>query len=376
MSGMSGMKKARLVLEDGTEFWGEAFGAAGTRAGEVVFHTSMSGYQEMLTDPSYAAQILVLTSPEVGAVGTNPDDDEAARVFPVALLVRDHVPSSNFRSHEQLDAYLRRHDVTGVTGFDTRSLVLHIRSRGVLRGVVTTDLAASVNALAELARREIPMEGRDLTSAVATKEQYAFTPRALAVLPGDPAPTMRKADVHVVAFDFGLKRSMLEFLAAEGARITVVPPDASAARVRELGAQAVFLTNGPGDPAAVAPAIRAVRELLGTLPIFGICLGHQILALAAGGTTSKMKFGHRGGNQPVQELASGRLLITSQNHGFSVDEKLPAGVTVTHRNLNDGSIEGIAIPDARAKSVQFHPESSPGPEDARRLFAEFLELAR
>ena len=276
------MNEARLVLEDGTEFLGRAFGAEGTRTGEVVFHTAMSGYQEMLTDPSYAAQILVLTAPQIGAVGTNPDDDEAARVHPTALVVRDHVPGSNFRNGEELDAYLSRHDVTGVTGFDTRSLVLHIRSRGVLRGVVTTDLAPSTHALAELARSEAPLEGRDLATAVATKERYAFTPRAVAVLPGDEPPVLHEAAVHVVAFDFGLKRSMLQFLAEQGARITVVPPATSAADVRALGAQAVFLTNGPGDPAAVAPAIRTVRDLLGTLPIFGICYGHQILALAAG----------------------------------------------------------------------------------------------
>ena len=370
------MKKARLVLEDGTELFGQAFGAEGTRKGEVVFHTAMSGYQEMLTDPSYAAQILVLTAPQIGAVGTNPDDDEAARVFPSALIVRDHVIGSNFRNQEELDAYLRRHDVTGIGGFDTRSLVLHIRSRGVMRGIVTTDLDASVHALVELARTETAMEGRDLASEVATKKQYRFEPRRTEVLPGDPAPPFHDGAVRVVAYDFGLKRSMLEFLAREGADITVVPPHTTAAEVRALGAQAIFLTNGPGDPAAVAPAIEAVRELLGKLPIFGICLGHQILALAAGGTTSKMKFGHRGANQPVQDLGTEGLLVTAQNHGFCVDEKLPAGVIVTHRNLNDGSIEGIALPDARAKSVQFHPEASPGPEDARRLFREFLDLAR
>lgn len=368
--------KARLVLEDGTELAGHAFGAEGTRKGEVVFHTAMSGYQEMLTDPSYAAQILVLTAPEIGAVGTNADDDEAARVFPSALVVRDHVRGSSFRNHEELDAYLRRHDVTGIGGFDTRSLVLHIRSRGVMRGIVTTDLDASTHALVELARSETAMEGRDLATEVATKQRYDFTPRRTEVLPGDPPPQLRDGHVKVVAFDFGLKRSMLEFLAREGARITVVPPSTTAAEVRALGAQAVFLTNGPGDPAAVAAAIGAVRELLGKLPIFGICLGHQILALAAGGTTSKMKFGHRGANQPVQELSGKRLLVTAQNHGFCVDETLPNGVVVTHRNLNDGSIEGIAIPDARARSVQFHPEASPGPEDARHLFREFLDLAR
>ena len=369
------MNDARLVLEDGRCFYGKGFGADATHVGEVVFHTAMSGYQEMLTDPSYAAQILVLTAAEIGSVGTNPDDDEAARVFPTALVIRDHVPGSNFRNREELDAYLQRHDVVGISGFDTRELVLHIRSRGVLRGVVSRDAKASDAALIDLARREPPMEGRDLASAVATQERYEFAPRTQAVLPGDVLAPPRPGGPRVIAFDFGLKRSMLEFLAAEGARITVVPPHTSAAEVRALGADAVFLTNGPGDPAAVTGAIGTVRELLGTLPIFGICLGHQILALAAGGTTSKMKFGHRGGNQPVQDLRTGRLCITAQNHGFAVDEHtLPKHVQITHRNLNDGSIEGIAIPEARAKSVQFHPEASPGPEDARPLFREFLQL--
>lgn len=370
------MNDARLVLEDGTCFRGIGFGSEGSKVGEVVFHTAMSGYQEMLTDPSYAAQILVLTAAEIGSVGTNADDDEAARVFPSALVLRDHVPGSNFRNREELDAYLRRHDTVGIAGVGTRELTLHLRSRGVLRGVVSREQNLSDAALVELAQREAPMEGRDLASEVATRTRYEFEPRQSAVLPGDEWPARPASGPRVVAFDFGLKRSMLEFLAAEGARITVVPPNTSAADVRALGADAVFLTNGPGDPAAVRGAIGTVRDLLGVLPIFGICLGHQILALAAGGTTSKMKFGHRGANQPVQELASGKLWITAQNHGFSVDEGLPSGVQVTHRNLNDGSIEGIAIPDARAKSVQFHPEASPGPEDARLMFRDFLRLVR
>lgn len=371
---------AHLVLEDGSVFVGRSFGAEGARTGEVVFHTAMTGYQEMLTDPSYAAQILVLTAAEIGAVGVNVDDEESARIHPTALVVNDHVPASNYRSQKELSQWLAEHGVLGIAGIDTRKLVRHLRSRGVLRGIVTTELAAdasadAIAALVERARTETSMEGRDLASEVSTKTAYAFTPSRRAVLDGDPEPARPVASKHVVAFDFGLKRSMLEFMAEEGARITVVPADTSAAQIRELGADAVFLTNGPGDPAAVESAVQTTRELLGELPIFGICLGHQILALAAGATTYKMKFGNRGANQPVLELDSGRLLTTAQNHGFAVDESsLPANVRVTHRNLNDGTVEGIEVVGARAKSVQFHPESSPGPEEARRLFGEFFAL--
>lgn len=374
MTHSTGKPDARLVLEDGKVFEGYGFGAETTALGEVVFHTAMSGYQEMLTDPSYAAQILVLTAVEIGAVGTNPDDDEASVVFPTALVVRDYVEASNFRSRESLDAYLKRHGVIGIAGVDTRALTLHLRQGGVLRGVVCRDPQLSCDDLVSRARQEPAMAGRDLASEVGTKERYLYVPSTSPVLPGDVAIVPPGNGPHVVAFDFGLKRSMLQFLAEAGARITVVPPRTSAQEVLALSADAVFLTNGPGDPAAVGYAIETIRALLGKLPIFGICLGHQLLALAVGATTSKMKFGHRGANQPVRELATGKLQITAQNHGFAVDSTLPNEVRVTHENLNDGSVEGIEIVGARAKSVQFHPEASPGPLDARSLFGDFLRL--
>jgi carbamoyl-phosphate synthase small subunit len=368
------MKRAVLALADGTTFEGRAFGASGERVGEVVFNTSMSGYQEILTDPSYVGQIVTMACPEMGNVGVNPGDDEAAHPHAVGMVVRNlSSRSSNWRAQETLDAWLQRHGVIGIEGIDTRQLVRHVRTHGAQMGVLSTE-GHSRQALVERARGAHGMEGLDLATGVSTREPYLFTTPSPSLLgePPRPAPEPR---FDVVAYDFGLKRSMLHFLVDVGCRVKVVPASTPAEAVLADKPHGVFLTNGPGDPAAVQGAEKTVAALLGKVPLFGICLGHQILALALGGRTYKMKFGHRGANQPVKDLTTGKVEITSQNHGFAVDDKSLAGkATVSHLNLNDGTVEGLHIPDARAFSVQYHPEASPGPHDARYLFARFAKL--
>jgi carbamoyl-phosphate synthase small subunit len=368
------MKKAVLVLADGTVFEGRAFGARGETLGEVVFNTSMMGYQEILTDPSYVGQIVTMAYPEMGNVGANPQDEEAGKPHAVGMVVRMlSEKSSNWRAQETLDAYLKRHHVAGIEGVDTRRLVRHLRQHGAQQGIISSE-NHTVAALAERARSAPGMEGMDLATGVSTKEPYTFTTPSQDVFGGAqaPAPTPR---FDVVAYDYGLKRSMLQFLVDEGCRVTVVPSNTSAEQVLARKPHGVFLANGPGDPAAVKGADRTVATLLGKVPVFGICLGHQILALALGGRTYKMKFGHRGANQPVKDLTTGKVEITAQNHGFAVDDaSLKGKAVVTHINLNDGTVEGLHIPDARAFSVQYHPESSPGPHDARYLFARFAKL--
>jgi carbamoyl-phosphate synthase small subunit len=364
--------RAILALADGTAFEGEAFGAEGEAIGEVVFNTSMSGYQEILTDPSYVDQIVCMTCPEMGNVGANEADEESSAPHAIGMIVR-HVAKepSNWRSQMGLGAYLRRHGRPGISGIDTRKLVRHLRTAGAQMGVLATG-ALSIAAAVERARSERSMEGRDLATGVSCRAVYEFNQGV-----GDPLHSGTKpaapSRYHVVAYDYGLKRMMLKLLVDQGCRVTVVPARTSAKEALALKPNGVFLTNGPGDPAAVQGADQIVRDLFGKVPVFGICLGHQIMGLAAGGRTYKLKFGHRGANQPVKDLASGRVEITCQNHGFAVDAKSLAGkAEVTHLNLNDGTVEGIALREVPAFSVQYHPEASPGPHDARYLFERFI----
>jgi len=367
------MKRAVLALADGTVFEGEGFGASARTVGEVVFNTSMFGYQEILTDPSYVGQIVTMAYPEMGNVGANAQDEESTRPHAVGMVVRSQsgLPS-NWRARESLDAYLARHNVAGISGLDTRQLVRHLRSHGSQMGVISTTGEAA-EALVKVAREAEGMEGRDLASGISTRTPYVFESPTPAVLGGAVSAVPQRFEV--IAYDYGLKRAMLQYLVDVGCRVTVVPVDFPAEEVLRRRPHGVFLTNGPGDPAAVKGADKTVAALLGKVPMFGICLGHQILALALGGKTYKMKFGHRGANQPVQDLTTGKVEITSQNHGFAVDaDSLKGKAVITHLNLNDRTVEGLAVPEAKAFSVQYHPESSPGPHDARYLFERFAQL--
>lgn len=369
-------KRAVLALADGTTFEGRAFGAVGETVGEVVFNTTMYGYQEVLTDPSYVGQIVTMSYPEIGNVGANPEDEEGSRVHAVGMVVRAlSEQPSNWRAKESLDAYLKRNGVAGIEGIDTRRLVRHLRTHGAQMGVISSE-GLSPLALVERARSARGMGGLDLATGVSTKEAYTFTQPSPDVFTGlGEVRVPAEPRFDVVAYDYGLKKSMLHFLVDVGCRVTVVPANTSAEEVLARKPNGVFLANGPGDPAAVKGADRTVAALLGKVPVFGICLGHQIMALALGGRTYKMKFGHRGGNQPVKDLTTGKVEITAQNHGFAVDDASLKGLAVvTHINLNDGTVEGLAVPDARAFSVQYHPEASPGPHDARYLFDRFAKL--
>ncbi len=374
------MKRAVLALADGTVFEGRAFGSfedAQDVIGEVVFNTSMYGYQEILTDPSYAGQIVTMAYPEMGNVGANAQDEESDRIQAVGMVTREFSEaSSNWRASETLDAYLRRYKVAGISGVDTRALVRHLRTHGAQMGVVSSG-KHSPKALAEWAAKAPGIEGRDLVSELSTKVVYEWNQSTPDVLNEGVAhpPSSQGARLRVVAYDFGLKRSMLQFLVDVGCSVTVVPAHYPAEEVLGRKPDGVFLTNGPGDPSAVAGVDRTVATLLGKVPIFGICLGHQMLARGLGGKTYRMKFGHRGANQPVQDLTTGKIEITSHNHGFAVDVASLAGkARVTHLNLNDKTVEGLEVPDAKAFSVQYHPESSPGPHDARYLFKRFARL--
>lgn len=366
------MKPAVLALADGTTFEGRAFGALEPTQGEVVFNTSMTGYQEILTDPSYVGQIVTMAAPQIGNVGTNPRDDESARPHATGLVIRELSAPSNYRSEQALPEWLARWKVGGLEGIDTRRLVRHLRTHGSQNGVISAE-AVSLKALVDRARQVPSMEGLDLATGVSTREPFQWTTPTPALFgPQPPLPAHR---FHVVAIDYGLKKAMLQFLVDEGCRVTVVPASTKAEQVLALSPDGIFLTNGPGDPAAVQGAQATVAALIGKRPLFGICLGHQILARALGAKTYKMKFGHRGANQPVHDLSTGRVEITSQNHGFAVDAKsLPASARVTHVNLNDQTLEGLSVPEARCFSVQHHPEASPGPHDARPLFRRFVDL--
>ncbi len=374
---MRSRRPALLALADGTVFTGVAFGAEVERVGEVVFNTSLTGYQETLTDPSYVGQILTFTVPELGNVGVNLADEESATPHATGVVTKHlSLAASNWRSEGRLETWLERHGVPGIEGIDTRRLVRHLRDGGVQIGALSTCADARADDLVDKARAAPPMLGRDLATEIATKRIFTWTEGTGEPLGAGTGPAVREARFHVVAYDYGHKRAMLKLLVDAGCRVTVVPPGTPAAETLALAPDGIFLTNGPGDPAAVAGAREIVAALLGKVPVFGICLGHQILSLALGARTYKLKFGHRGANHPVQELATGRVAITSQNHGFAVDEASLAGTgaRATHVSLNDGTNEGIEVPDARAFSVQYHPEASPGPHDARPLFARFVAM--
>jgi carbamoyl-phosphate synthase small subunit len=364
---------ALLVLADGTVFRGVSFGASGAAAGEVVFNTALTGYQEILTDPSYARQIVTLTYPHIGNVGTNPQDDESARVYAAGLVVRDVPPRvSNFRSRGDLGTFLAERGVVAIAGIDTRSLTQRLRDGGAQAGAVVT--GGNIDAALALARGFPGMSGLDLASVVSTPRSYAWEEGEWSLADGFSQP--RAPRHHVVAYDFGIKRNILRMLAQRGCRLTVVPARTSAAEALALAPDGLFLSNGPGDPEPCDYAIEATRSLIDHgLPTFGICLGHQIMGLAAGGRTLKMKFGHHGANHPVQDLESGRVLITSQNHGFAVDAaSLPANCKVTHVSLFDGSLQGFRRTDRPAFCFQGHPEASPGPHDIGYLFDRFVGL--
>lgn len=371
------MKKAVLVLEDGLVFPGLGFGAEGVQTGEIVFNTSMTGYQEILTDPSYYRQIVTMTVPHVGNTGINLDDIESEKVWVSGFVVRSLSPLvSNWRQRGNLDDYLRDQGVIGISDVSTRALVRHIRSQGVMRAAIAHgEMAEDTDALLEIARNSMDMSGANLVDDVTTDEPYNWTqqsdPQWYREHRYDPDGPL------IVAYDYGIKRNILRLMTDRGLRVTVVPADTPAAEVLSLHPAGVFLSNGPGDPAAVDYAITNVRGLLGQVPMFGICLGHQIIGLALGGKTEKMRFGHRGGNQPVKNLLTGEVEISSHNHGFAVSaESDLSGGEVTHINLNDQSIEGIRHQDLGVFSVQYHPESSPGPHDSLYLFDEFVRSVK
>ncbi|KPJ99860.1 MAG: carbamoyl phosphate synthase small subunit [Desulfobacterales bacterium SG8_35] len=368
--------KALVALEDGTIFEGESFTGAGEASGEIVFNTGMTGYQEILTDPSYKGQIVTMTYPLIGNYGINAEDMESARIQPEAFLVKEYnaIPS-NFRSTMTLAAFLQQYSILGVEGIDTRALTRHIRKAGAMKGVVST-MTLDPEKLVKMARESEGLVGRDLVREVTCQQPYGWSeegPRK-----GDGFSTAAGGTYKVVALDYGLKYNQLRILAEKGCSIQVVPAAAGSQAILALEPDGIFLTNGPGDPAGIEGVVETVRELLGKKPIFGICLGHQILGLAYGGTTYKLKFGHRGSNQPVKDLETGRIEITSQNHGFCVDlESLdPEEVELTHVNLNDGSLEGMKHKKFPAFSVQYHPENAPGPHDSLYLFDRFVEMMR
>jgi carbamoyl-phosphate synthase small subunit len=368
-----------LALADGTVFRGRAFGATGEAVGELVFNTSMTGYQEILTDPSYEGQLVAMTYPEIGNVGVNREDVESRRPFVRGFVVREyrHDPS-NWRAEESLGGWLERHGIPGIEGIDTRALVRHLRDHGSQEAVLSSaDL--DPKRLVGRAKASPGLVGRDLVREVTCREPYDWTEspwrlgRGYATVAA-AAAGQGKAPLDVVAYDFGIKYNILRNLVGAGCRVHVVPATTPARDVLARRPAGVFLSNGPGDPDAVAGAREAVAELLGRVPVFGICLGHQILALALGGATYKLKFGHHGGNQPVKDLATGKVEITAQNHGFAVDvESLRGRADVTHVNLNDHTVEGLAVRGQPTFSVQYHPEASPGPHDARYLFRRFVE---
>jgi len=369
---------AVLVLEDGTVFHGQSVGATGETVGEVVFNTAMTGYQEILTDPSYARQIVTLTYPHIGNVGVTPEDDESARVHAAGLIVRDVPPLvSNWRSRESLPDFLMRHGVVAVAGIDTRKLTRILREKGAQNGCMMAG-EVDVDRALTLAREFPGIKGMDLAREVSTKTSYEWL-EGTWNLEG-PVQRLNPADAefHVVAYDFGIKQNILRMLVDRGCRVTVVPAETPADEALGLGPDGIFLSNGPGDPEPCAYAIANIRRFCDEKrPVFGICLGHQLLGLASGARTVKMKFGHHGANHPVQDLRSSRVMISSQNHGFAVDEQdLPDCLETTHRSLFDGTLQGIARTDCPAFSFQGHPEASPGPHDIAPVFDEFIDAMR
>lgn len=353
-------KKALVVLEDGTVYEGWAFGAFGEKVGEIVFNTSMTGYQEILTDPSYKGQIVTMTYPLIGNYGVNSEDLESDGPKVEGFIVRDYSQIwSNWRGEESLGDFLKRHGIIGIEGVDTRALTRHIRLQGAMKGCISTE-DLDPQRLLQKAREWTGLIGQDMVKYVTCEKPYKWS---------------HEGRFRVVAYDFGVKRNILRILSRLGCQITVVPARTKAEEVMALDPDGIFLSNGPGDPQGVSYAVEEIKKLLDKRPIFGICLGHQLLCLAFGGKTYKLKFGHRGGNHPVKDLRTGRISITSQNHGFCVDpESLPEEVEITHINLYDHTLEGVRHKELPIFSVQFHPEASPGPHDAEYLFQEFIRL--
>jgi carbamoyl-phosphate synthase small subunit len=368
--------QAILALEDGRIFRGEGYGAHVECSGEVVFNTSLTGYQEIFTDPSYAGQIVVLTNPQIGNYGTNAADAEAKRPYIEGLVVREFsVISSNWRSEQVADEYLERYNVPVISEIDTRALVRHLREHGVMRGVISTRETDPAVLVAK-ARAIQKMDGTDLASVVSTKESYQWrNPDIDPLRPNQQTPAP-ECDLHVVAYDYGIKTNILHMLGSQGCRVTVVPARTSAEDVLALNPDGVFLSNGPGDPEPLTYANQTIRQLAGKTPIFGICLGHQLIGQALGGKTFKLKFGHHGGNHPVKQLSTGRVEITSQNHNYAVDaDSLDANIIdLTHINLNDQTLEGLRHRTMPILSVQYHPEASPGPHDSHYLFHDFRKM--
>ena len=365
---------AILALEDGTVFKGVSIGADGSSTAEVVFNTSMTGYQEILTDPSYARQMVTLTYPHIGNTGVNSEDEESGNVWCEGLIIRDlPLISSSWRSEESLDSYLKRKGVVGIADIDTRKLTRILREKGAQAGCIMAGENLDEAAAIAAAKAFPGLKGMDLAKEVTVDKVYEWTESTWDLVKGHTTPD--SSEFHVVAYDYGVKRNILRMLVERGCRLTVVPAQTPASDVLAMNPDGVFLSNGPGDPEPCDYAIQAIKDILETeIPVFGICLGHQLLALASGAKTKKMKFGHHGANHPVQAIEKGTVMITSQNHGFAVDEdSLPANLVMTHKSLFDASLQGIARTDKSAFSFQGHPEASPGPHDVAPLFDQFIE---
>jgi carbamoyl-phosphate synthase small subunit len=372
------LEPAVLALEDGTVFEGVSLGAAVQRTGEVVFNTAITGYQEIFTDPSYTGQIVVLTYPQIGNYGANAGDNESRHPFIEGLVIRELSPvTSNWRSENRAEAFLAKYGIPVIAEVDTRRLVRHLRDRGAMRGIISSG-TLEASELIEAARKSPSMQGLNLVEKVSTKEQYQWTEGITPVSPSDKQAADKKPAFHVAAYDFGIKRNILRHLVHLGARVTVVPASTPAKDVLALKPDGVFLSNGPGDPEPLIGQIGEVKKLIGKTPVFGICLGHQILGQAFGGKTFKMKFGHHGANHPVLNRRTGKVEITSQNHGFAVDPDSlkDSEIEITHLNLNDQTVEGLRHKNEPVFCVQYHPEAAPGPHDSHYLFHEFVELMK